>query len=558
MRSPITIRASADAGSVAVSASTANQATPSSRHAPRSRSDLGIVCERTGQSRSSCPGTVAGKMRPFAVVTLNRTALSFVAATLLSGWVAEPASAVGTGRVLPSSALAPLIPTQFKSYEQAGGGFDPQEAPGGLLDLERVSLIQDELLLELTVRTHQAFRGSESAREGARVCVLLARSGPSEPIGDLCVAKSRSQPVLRFRNRSLQATKTATRSTLVPSRFSRPTGRSMRFAFAPSDLPVRLRRFTWTALSRSPSTNACPAGCEDRVPDTGRFTAVVEPLAVECFGATVDDQPQKCPDQQSEHPVFPSPQRASIWPSSPCHLTRPPSRSQVLAPCAFGARARRATVALLGDSHAVHWRSALEVVAQSQRWRGVSITRPGCPFSAQIPSSPSLGPASCRQLQRETLAWLRAHPEVRTVFLSSWAQPPSGPHGGASGYGGDASAFRRMMNAVPASVRRLYVLRDIPGATAANLACIERRVTRNASVGLRCERRRANALTTDPAASAARSISRARVIDLTDRFCTAGSCRSIVNRALVYKDSDHMNAVFSRTLGPSLLRAVEP
>ncbi len=54
-----------------------------------------------------------------------------------------------------------------------------------------------------------------------------------------------------------------------------------------------------------------------------------------------------------------------------------------MTPCYFGVApsATRESVALLGDSHAEHWRAALDVVAQAKHWRVVAITRGGCPLT---------------------------------------------------------------------------------------------------------------------------------------------------------------------------------
>jgi hypothetical protein len=41
----------------------------------------------------------------------------------------------------------------------------------------------------------------------------------------------------------------------------------------------------------------------------------------------------------------------------------------------------REHVALLGDSHAAHWRAALAVVARRRGWHGLSVTRTSCAFS---------------------------------------------------------------------------------------------------------------------------------------------------------------------------------
>jgi hypothetical protein len=273
-------------------------------------------------------------------------------------------------------------------------------------------------------------------------------------------------------------------------------------------------------------------GVADRVPV----------CAPPCFGAAARDPLHPC--HNSPRGVVPKADDALLLPNSPC---RPFDHHGAFNPCEFGVRGRP-TFALIGDSHAATWRAALDVVAQAERVRGVSITRPGCPFSAQIPASPDLGPAQCRRLQEATLRYLRTR-RVRTIFVADWAQPASGPHGGTAGYGGGPAAFGAMLDRVPRTVRRIYVLRDNPGASLSTASCVARHRTR-------CSLPRARVLVPDPAVAAARGRPRVRVIDLARVFCDARSCHPVIGGAYVYKDDNHMNRVFASTLGPLLLRRV--
>src|SRR5262245_34031952 len=84
--------------------------------------------------------------------------------------------------------------------------------------------------------------------------------------------------------------------------------------------------------------------------------------------------------------VTPTPAEAPTLPNSPCDAVQradPPV-------CAFGAAADDAveTIALVGDSHAGHWRGALSVVARANRWRGLSITHSSCPLQRALRDLP--------------------------------------------------------------------------------------------------------------------------------------------------------------------------
>ena len=77
--------------------------------------------------------------------------------------------------------------------------------------------------------------------------------------------------------------------------------------------------------------------------------------------------------------------------------------------------------------------------------------------------------------------------------------------------------------------------------------------------GTECAVRRGYALQPDPAAQAARRLrsSRVQVIDLTPYFCGRELCYPVIGGALVYRDSNHLTAVFATTLGPILTRYVD-
>jgi hypothetical protein len=63
----------------------------------------------------------------------------------------------------------------------------------------------------------------------------------------------------------------------------------------------------------------------------------------------------------------------------------------------------------------------------------------------------------------------------------------------------------------------------------------------------------------DPAVAAARRMPKTRfqTVDLTRYFCDAGACFPVIGGALVQRDATHLTGVFSASLGPFLLRAVD-
>src|SRR5262249_55891099 len=92
-----------------------------------------------------------------------------------------------------------------------------------------------------------------------------------------------------------------------------------------------------------------------------------------CYGAAAGDPVKTSPS--TGQTLRPTPDEALITPNVAC------TRGEVgdmATSCAVGEPAEKATatVAMLGDSHAGHWRAAMEAVAMKKDWRVLEIARP--------------------------------------------------------------------------------------------------------------------------------------------------------------------------------------
>jgi hypothetical protein len=274
-----------------------------------------------------------------------------------------------------------------------------------------------------------------------------------------------------------------------------------------------------------------------------------------CFGDAARDPLKPCTNAKLRLSVTPMPEDAVLEASAAC---APVTSKVAPARCLFGtpaARARR-TVALIGDSHAVHWRAALQHVFKVHRWRGVTIYRSQCAFTAARASLPEPDGAECEQFKRDTLAYLSAHPEIDTIFVSgntgARVVVPSGQDRFETKTQGYMSAF----TGLPASVRHVIVLRDPPHNRASTNACVARALERRKPPGTACQVPVATALAPDPAIEAAARLNtpRVRTIDLTPFMCDTANCFPVIGGALVHKDIGHLSTTFSTTLGPYVLR----
>jgi hypothetical protein len=235
-------------------------------------------------------------------------------------------------------------------------------------------------------------------------------------------------------------------------------------------------------------------------------------------------------------------------PDHPCQPLRHADRYAPALPCVFGASYDPGPprIALIGDSHAAHLRATAEVAAQALGWKAVSLTHPGCAFSTEVYPAPPPVPRRCRRHSRKALRWLRAHPSVRVVLTSA-----------SAGRGFSQSGFRAMWRRTPHSVRRIYVIRDVPRVHYDTAQCVRRVRRRHGVTTGACAVARSGAFPADPAAAAARNAGRrVRLVNFTHHFCSRRRCFPVVGGAYVYRDFNHMNPVFAATLGPYLLRAM--
>jgi hypothetical protein len=415
----------------------------------------------------------------------------------------------------------------------------PARSRAAPLDLASASLGQDGTRLKLVITTRGSYEPAKLRGHGRRVlCLDLVYGHPREKAG-LCVGSIRGRLILRrvALDRSGPATPIA---ATVTRRGTRLTAR-----FTPVDAGLPFGPFRWAVRSRWDDG-------ADALPRRGTIAARAGLLAEpKCFGAAALDARAPCTNSALRTVASPTPEEALLIPGAPCTVLR---AKPGMTPCYFGVApsTTRERVALLGDSHAEHWRAALDVVAQAKRWRVVAITRGGCPLTdTPVRHYPAPQAADCQKWTVNARAWLTEHPEVHTVFVSA--------HDLSLFAGDPVAGYRSAWQSLAKSVRRIYVIRDTPSRVNPETpACVEGLLRGHQAIGSRCAEPRENAFSPDPQVEAAQAPGddRVRLLDLSDFMCTATLCPPVVGGALVLKDDDHLTRTFSTTLGPYLLRAL--
>lgn len=251
-----------------------------------------------------------------------------------------------------------------------------------------------------------------------------------------------------------------------------------------------------------------------------------------CFGAPALVNPA-CTLRNPDLPLQPSLEEFATETGGPFCWTelKAPLRS-----CEYGYEGPDAVhIALLGDSHAARILHGLAPYLEGNKWHLTAYTGQGCVW---------MNPA------RESCP---AMAEIESQLLSDrfdLVLTTSTPTGQASNY-------PPAWNPILAVGSRIAVIADNPKASEESIACLTR-VNFGGDRTVECETSRARATPDDPQVSAASRMNPpVPVIDLTDYYCTASSCPSIIGNVIVYADdSSHVTPTYMRTVAPALVNGI--
>lgn len=290
--------------------------------------------------------------------------------------------------------------------------------------------------------------------------------------------------------------------------------------------------------------------------------AQTAPTNEPCFGAASVDPQHPCNNPDLALTVYPPPAQARALQQNQGCDHRESAAGGLLDVCFFGAAPRDATrvVALLGDSHAAHWRNALDFVLAAHGWRAVSMQRAGCPLTLARPDLPSEDRIKgCMDFNKAVQRWIAAHPEIDVVFTSQHrggALPGPGESAGRARRNGYIRAWQRLLGG---AIRQIVVIRDTPRISTQTIPCVQAAIDAHQNAGEVCALKQSYALRPDPAVDAAKEFDspQVQVADLGTFFCRRRLCPPVSGGALVLRDVTHMTTTYSTTLGPYLVQRVD-
>jgi peptidoglycan/LPS O-acetylase OafA/YrhL len=225
--------------------------------------------------------------------------------------------------------------------------------------------------------------------------------------------------------------------------------------------------------------------------------------------------------------------------------------------CSFSSEPPTRTVALVGDSHALHYSAAVLAIARELNWRVVEIVKGHCPvtharvltFDGSALTDTEV--EDCRQWTdrvQDELNRLGPDYVLTSGFVGAMQfdeNPDRSVETGAQG-------FVDVWTQWAASGMNVFVLRDVPSTGGVKvLDCL----AINPNDPIACSRPRADAVHPDALTVAAERVTsdRVKLVDLTDYFCDDQRCYAVVGGAIVYYDEDHLTSQFARSLAPFLL-----
>lgn len=205
-------------------------------------------------------------------------------------------------------------------------------------------------------------------------------------------------------------------------------------------------------------------------------------------------------------------------------------RDQKLRSCVLGYIGEDATrIAVVGDSHAAFLLPALQRLLINNKWQLTTFI--GTPCYLMDPA-----PDGCRATMRRASEALIAEPfDLVLVTNRNNEQDPG--------------AYLRAWKPIIAAGSKLAVVADNPQTSKSAIACLTRVGSDIAGCGTAKDQAFARP---DPLLEAARLAPEVFVIDLSRYYCREAFCPSVIGDVIVYSDTTHITATFSKTLSKAV------
>ncbi len=222
-------------------------------------------------------------------------------------------------------------------------------------------------------------------------------------------------------------------------------------------------------------------------------------------------------------------------------------------PCRFGDRAGSKTVVLFGDSHMEQWQPAFDAAGARGGWTVVDWTKSACPLPRAPVRSSVLEReyTECEAWRTRTLARIVDLQPDLVVVSQSDSNAREGSDNATYAAGTVATVNGLQDAGVPVHylLDTIYPAADVPSCVSEHLDDVSACANDDAGTSDVSARRSvvASALSTAGIAMS----------DPAPWQCSASGCPAVVGNMLVYRDSSHFTATYSRWLAPMALAVLE-
>jgi peptidoglycan/LPS O-acetylase OafA/YrhL len=323
--------------------------------------------------------------------------------------------------------------------------------------------------------------------------------------------------------------------------------------------PVRERRF-WTqsrrrayilAASGMVATLVLTGGLLamiDQEKQAAQALAMAEILNGEpCVGAAAMDQKSNCTDP------FAVPANVDLAFAEDDRGVLAMSCLQVadsadVRSCQFGDDQGDTKVAVVGNSHAAALSSGLQAYVAGNGWHIETYLRQDCQgaVTMQVAGFPSDG---CIEWTEKILDTIVKDSRIDLVVFQSYFKSAPEQYSVAQ-RAQLQSSMNKTWDALLAAGKKVAVVSDVPGTRPTDAPdCVGRHLNEYDP----CSLPREEVAVSNAMFDAAVSHQGVSAVDLTDMFCDPTMCHAIVGGVIVYFDSHHLTASYSRTLAPYLV-----
>lgn len=224
--------------------------------------------------------------------------------------------------------------------------------------------------------------------------------------------------------------------------------------------------------------------------------------------------------------------------------------------CAYGDPAGKIDVALVGDSKALQWISAIDDIGKERGWRVRTYTKSSCPFTAATIVQNGKPYDNCRQWGDNVEAKLLDDPPdvVITSQIRAVALEDSTNAGSAQTQEVMVDGLRERWSTLTDAGIKLIVMRDNPNPPQ-SLQPVYECVDQHRDDVAPCAFSRAEGeeLSGERAQfTAAKDVPGVEVVDLNDYICPGDVCPPVIGDVLVYRQGAHLTETYIESLEPML------